>query len=203
MLGLTHTLSALISASLPGESLLGQVSCQAGQGSGSMLRSLLPAPYSPGSSRARGPLRTGSMQAGERRVGGGDTQVGPYFGQEGNFPLASFFPREAGLGPLPAPRPSPGPGSQGSLTGNSQGSRMELLRKQRGHSLHPPPAHLLPGSPPHVGKKKLSNLQRQRRGIPTANLIAEGWGGHPRSHRIETPGSSMLPGETSRFSSLE
>lgn len=60
--GLTHTPSALISASLPGESLLGQVSCQAGQGSGSCSRSLLPAAQ--GAAGGRGPLRTGSLRQG-------------------------------------------------------------------------------------------------------------------------------------------
>lgn len=45
----------------------------------------LPAPHSPGSRRARGPLRTGSLQTGELGNSGGDTQVGPCFGQEGNF----------------------------------------------------------------------------------------------------------------------
>lgn len=59
---------ALISASLPRESLSRQVSCWAGQGSGSCS-----APCSPGSRRARGPLRTGSLQAGELGNSGGDT----------------------------------------------------------------------------------------------------------------------------------
>ena len=69
MLGLTHTLGALISASLPGESLWGQVSCQAGQGSLGSSRSLLPAPQVAARPGAPG---TGSLQAGELGNGGGE-----------------------------------------------------------------------------------------------------------------------------------
>lgn len=175
MLELTHTLSALISAFLHGESLSGQVSCQAGQGSGSLLQLLTPQE----AAGARGPLTNSQPIAWGALEGGGDTQVGPCFVRRVTSPPSSFPPSlsellRSGLGSLPAPRPSPGPGSPAQLAGNSQDSRMELLKKLRDHRLPCPPAHLLPGSPPQLGDP------RQKEALQLSESPKPGHGSSPR-----------------------